>query len=293
MEILRVEDSYFPRNLSLNAGGKLFTTNRPVIMGILNSTPDSFYKKSRFSLADNYLAVAEKMISEGASMLDIGGYSSRPGAEHISIEEEIRRTAPAIAVIKKRFPETLISIDTFRSEVAQTAIENGADIVNDISGGSLDDKMFETVGKIGCPYILMHMKGTPQTMQSETHYDNLFRDVCRYFSEKINALKAHGVKDIILDPGFGFAKTAQQNFALLNRLQDFHFLGYPILAGLSRKSTIYKTLGTTAEEALNGTTVLNTVALSKGAMILRVHDVKEARECLKLMDTLVSPFGGG
>lgn len=290
MEILRVEDSIFPRNLTLNTGGKLFTKRTPQVMGILNSTPDSFYAGSRFSLADNYLAAAAQMIADGASMLDIGGYSSRPGAAHISEDEEIARTAPMIAAIRKEFPDVLISIDTFRSEVAKAAVDNGADLINDISGGSLDPLLFETVGKLGVPYILMHLKGTPQTMQQETQYGNLFKDVCFYFSEKIAQLREHGVKDILLDPGFGFAKTAEQNFELLGRLQDLHFFGCPILAGLSRKSTIYKTLGTTAEHALNGTTVLNTIALQKGAMILRVHDVKEAAEAVLLMENVKRAF---
>ena len=288
MEILRVEDSIFPRNLTLNTGGKLFTKSTPLVMGILNATPDSFYSDSRFSLADNYLAAASDMIADGASILDIGGYSSRPGAAHISEAEEIARTAPMIAAVRKEFPEVLISIDTFRSEVAKAAVGSGADLINDISGGSLDPAMFETVGTLGVPYILMHMKGTPQTMQQETAYGNLFKDVCFYFSEKLAQLHEYGVKDIILDPGFGFAKTAEQNFELLARLQDFHFFGCPILAGLSRKSTIQKTLGVSAEEALNGTTVLNTVALMKGAMILRVHDVKEAREAVVLTENLKS-----
>lgn len=284
MEFLRVEDNYFPRNATLNTGGKLCTVAQPQVMGILNGTPDSFYSGSRFSLTDNYLEAAEQMIVSGAALLDIGGYSSRPGAVDISVGEEIARVVPLIAAIKQRFPQIRISIDTFRSQVARAAVENGADIVNDISGGTLDPHMFETVGQLGCPYILMHMKGTPQTMQSETHYDNLFGEICQYFSIRINALKAHGVKDIILDPGFGFAKTIPQNFELLGRLQDFHFLGHPILAGLSRKSTIYKTLGTTPEEALNGTTVLNTIALQKGAAILRVHDVREAVEAIRLIE---------
>lgn len=286
MEFLRVEDNYFPRNAALNAGGKLYTMAQPQVMGILNITPDSFYSESRFSLTDNYLEAAEQMLAAGASMLDIGGYSSRPGAADISVETEIARVIPVVSAIKKQFPQALISVDTFRSQVARAAIEQGADLINDISGGSLDPKLFETIGDLGCPYVLMHMKGTPQTMQTETHYDNLFGDICGYFSHKINELKAYGVKDIVLDPGFGFAKTIAQNFELLHRFQDFHCFGYPLLAGLSRKSTIYKTLGTTAEEALNGTTVLNTIALQKGASILRVHDVREAVETIRLIENV-------
>ena len=282
MEFLRVEDNYFPRNSSLNTGGKLFTTDRPVVMGIINSTPDSFYASSRYSLADNYLAVAGKMLEEGAGMLDIGGYSSRPGAARVSVSEEIKRIVPVITAITHTFPGTCISVDTFRSEVAKAAVDAGASIINDISGGSMDKQLFETVGKLKCPYVLMHMKGTPETMQQQTDYTNLFKEICYYFSEKIAELREHGVTDIILDPGFGFAKTTLRNFELMSRLADFGFFGLPVLAGVSRKSMIYKTLDTTPEEALNGTTVLNTIALTKGASILRVHDVKEAIEAVKL-----------
>jgi len=255
-------------------------------MAIINCTPDSFYKKSRFSLTDNYLATAEEMIGAGATVLDIGGYSSRPGASTISIEEELNRVIPVIAHLAKHFPAICISIDTFRSQVAKVAFDNGAQIVNDITGGNGDSMMFETVAKLKCPYILMHMKGTPQTMQSETQYENLFGDMFSYFSLKINQLKSLGVNDIILDPGFGFSKTIDQNFALLNHLQDFHVLGHPMLVGFSRKSTIYKTLGINPEESLNGTTVLNTIAVTKGAAMLRVHDAKEAVEVVKLVNCL-------
>lgn len=282
MEFLRVEDNYFPRNFSLNAGGKLFTTERPVVMGIMNSTPDSFYTNSRYSLSDNYLAGAEKMLKEGAGILDIGGYSSRPGAAHISTGEEIKRIAPVITAITHTFPEACISIDTFRSEVVKAAFDSGARIINDISGGSMDKSMFEVAGRLKCPYVLMHMKGTPDTMQKQTDYVNLFKDICYYFSEKIAELRAHGVTDIILDPGFGFAKTTLQNFELMGRMQDFQFFGLPLLAGVSRKSMIYKTFNSSPEEALNGTTALNMLALTKGASVLRVHDVKEAVETVKL-----------
>lgn len=286
MEFLRVEDNYFPRNTLLNLGGKLSTTERPLVMGILNITPDSFYAGSRFSLTDNYLETAGKMLESGASILDIGGYSSRPGAEDISTEMEKDRVLPAVTAIRNTFPDALISIDTFRAPVARASVEAGANIVNDISGGTLDGNMFETVGELGCPYILMHMRGTPQNMQLHTEYTSLFSDVYRYFTERIHLLKEAGVKDIILDPGFGFAKTVAQNYDLLGRLQDFQSLGHPILAGISRKSMIYKTLGTTAEEALNGTTVLNTIALMKGASILRVHDVREAVEAIRLIEQM-------
>lgn len=284
MDFSGFEDSYFPQNSSLNAAGKLFPVTHPIIMGILNITPDSFYAGSRYTVSDNYLGAAAMMLEEGAGILDVGGYSSRPGAADISIDEEISRVVPVITAIKHTFPDALISVDTFRSEVAKAAVNAGAVIVNDISGGSLDPLMFETVGKLNCAYVLMHMRGTPQTMQQETDYANLFKDMCYYFSEKISRLREHGVHDIILDPGFGFAKSTIQNFELLNRFQDFRFFGLPLLAGVSRKSMIYKTLNSTAEEALNGTTALNTMALLKGAAILRVHDVKEAVEILRLMD---------
>lgn len=254
-----------------------------MVMGILNSTPDSFYEGSRFSLTDNYLTKAESMISSGASILDIGGYSSRPGAEPVSEATELERVIPVIREIRAHFPEILISVDTFRAQVARAAVENGADIVNDISGGSLDPEMFRTVGELGCPYILMHMRGTPQSMQQLTDYpDGLFREVSRYFSERIQQLHAHGVKDIILDPGFGFAKTTGQNYALLQQLQDFHLFGCPLLVGFSRKTMIREVLDVSADDALNGTTVLNTIALQKGASILRVHDLKEAVEAVRL-----------
>lgn len=283
MEFLKVESNYFPRNSSLNLGGKLFTMPQPQVMGILNITPDSFYASSRLALTDNYLSVAEKMILEGASMLDIGGYSSRPGADNISPNEELNRVVPVIEALRKEFPEMVLSVDTFRSEVAQAAVEHGADIINDISGGQLDEQLFEAVAKLGCPYILMHMRGTPQTMQTVTDYDQLFCEMVAYFSERIQALRFLGVKDIIIDPGFGFAKTSAQSLELVKRVADFHILGCPILGGVSRKSMIYKTLNTTAAEALNGTTILNTLLLAQGASILRVHDVKEAVEVVKLV----------
>ncbi|ASS48394.1 MAG: dihydropteroate synthase [Candidatus Fluviicola riflensis] len=283
MEFLKVESNYFPRNSLLNLGGKLFTIQQPQVMGILNITPDSFYSGNRLALTDNYLSVAEKMIFDGASMLDIGGYSSRPGADNISEAEELNRVIPVIESLRKEFPEIVLSVDTFRSEVAKAAVEYGADIINDISGGELDDNMFETVAKLGCPYILMHMRGTPQTMQTVTDYDQLFAEMIAYFSERIQTLRSLGVKDIIIDPGFGFAKTGIQSLELVKQMADFHLLGCPILAGVSRKSMIYKTLNITAEEALNGTTVLNTILLTKGVTILRVHDVKEAVEAVKLI----------
>lgn len=283
MEFLKVESNYFPRNSSLNLGGKLFTMSQPHVMGILNITPDSFYAGNRLALTDNYLSVAEKMILEGATMLDIGGYSSRPGADNISSAEELKRVIPVMEALRKEFPEIVLSVDTFRSDVARAAVEHGADLINDISGGELDQQMFETVAQLGCPYILMHMRGTPQTMNTVTNYDHLFCEMIAYFSERIETLRALGVKDIIIDPGFGFAKTRAQSLELLKRIADFQLLGCPVLGGVSRKSMIYKTLNTTAEEALNGTTVLHTLLLTKGVSILRVHDVKEAMEVVQLM----------
>ncbi|MES2554569.1 MAG: dihydropteroate synthase [Bacteroidota bacterium] len=283
MEFLKVESNYFPRNSLLNLGGKLFTMSQPQVMGILNITPDSFYSGNRLALTDNYLSVAEKMIGDGASMLDIGGYSSRPGADNISETEELSRVVPVIESLRREFPEIVLSVDTFRSEVAKASVEHGADIINDISGGELDERMFETVAKLGCPYILMHMRGTPQTMQTVTHYDHLFTEMIAYFSERIQRLRSLGVKDIIIDPGFGFAKTSTQSLELVKRIADFQVLGCPILGGISRKSMIYKTLNINAEEALNGTTVLHTILLNQGVSILRVHDVKEAVEAVKLI----------
>ncbi|TFV92431.1 dihydropteroate synthase [Algoriphagus kandeliae] len=256
-------------------------------MGILNLTPDSFYAGSRVKIdREDILKRAEKMILEGADILDLGGYSSRPGAEDISEEEELSRVIQPISWISEAFPEVLISIDTFRSNVAKRAIETGAHLVNDISGGSLDSKMYEVVGKLQVPYFLMHMRGTPQTMQQKTDYSKLLPDILNYFAKKLHLIKEFGIKDVIIDPGFGFAKTLEQNYHILKNLEIFRTLGYPVLAGLSRKSMIYKLLGCGPEESLNGTTALHMFALSKGANILRVHDVKEANETRKLFKQL-------
>lgn len=251
-------------------------------MGILNATPDSFYEKSRMGSVEAALEQAKKMISEGAEILDIGGYSSRPGAKEVSEEEEINRVIPVITAVKTNFKNTLISIDTFRSTVAEKAILAGADMVNDISGGQADPAIFEITAKYQCPYIMMHMRGTPQNMMQKTNYNDLIPDLIYYFSEQIEKAQKAGLKDIIIDPGFGFSKTVEQNFAVLNRMELFRVLEKSILIGVSRKSMIYKSLEITAEESLNGTTVLNTIALEKGAQILRVHDVKEASEAVKL-----------
>lgn len=255
-------------------------------MGIINITPDSFYDGGRTFSENEILKQSEKMLSEGATFLDIGGYSSRPGADEVSEDQEIKRVADAIELILKKFPETLISIDTFRSKVAQKAVEAGACIINDISGGTLDANMYKTASKLKVPYILMHMRGTPKTMTKLTDYKNATIEVIKYLSEKISLARAEGINDIIVDPGFGFAKTREQSFQIMNNLELFKNLRVPILAGVSRKSMVYKTLETTAEYALNGTTSLNTIALLKGASILRVHDVKEALECIKINESL-------
>lgn len=251
-------------------------------MGILNITPDSFYEDSRNTSPDILLKKAEEMLEQGATFLDVGGYSSRPGAEDISPEEELKRVLPAIEILLKNFPEALISVDTFRSKVAERSIQAGAALVNDISAGNLDLEMMQVVSRHQVPYIMMHMRGTPQTMKDLNNYEDVTQEVLFYFSEKIKAARVLGINDLIIDPGFGFSKNTAQNFELLSYLDLFEILELPLLAGLSRKSTIYKTLNCTPGEALNGTTVLNTLALTKGADILRVHDVKEAMETVKL-----------
>lgn len=255
-------------------------------MGILNATPDSFYEGSRTKTSKEVLQKASQMLEEGAAILDIGGYSTRPDADDISITEEIKRVVPTIEAIKKEFSKAIISIDTFRSEVAKAAVEVGADLINDVSGGNLDDKMFQTVADLKVPYILMHMRGTPQTMKNLTNYENIIAEIMIYFQERILKLQFLGVNDIILDLGFGFAKTIDQNYFLLKNLSVFHHLELPILVGVSRKSMIYKRLDIPVSEALNGTTILNTVALQNGAKILRVHDVKEAMQAIKILGYL-------
>ena len=267
---------------TLNCKGRLLVVEKPLIMGIINATPDSFYEGSRFSGTDKILSVAEKMLKEGADILDIGGQSTRPGSDFITPDEEMKRVIPAIELITKNFPDSFISIDTFYSLVAKEAVAVGACIVNDISAGAMDEEMIGTISSLQVPYILMHMKGTPKTMQENPVYENVIREVLDFFIVKINDLKNSGIKDMIIDPGFGFGKTIEQNFELLKNLSVFNMLDKPILVGISRKSTIYKTLGTTAADALNGTTVLNTIGLMNGASILRVHDIKEAKEAVTL-----------
>ncbi|MGK6350143.1 dihydropteroate synthase [Parapedobacter sp. DT-150] len=267
----------------MNAGGRLIDLTAPKVMGILNITPDSFYDGGRYNTVDAALFHAEKLLAEGADILDIGAYSSRPGAADVSADAEQARLLPVIIALTSRFPEAILSIDTFRASVARASIAAGAHIINDISGGTLDDQLFATVAELGAPYILMHMRGTPNTMQRLTTYDDVVQDVSLFFGRQVATLRQLGVKDIILDPGFGFAKTLEQNYTLLRRIDELHVHGLPILGALSRKSMIYKKLGTRPEEALNGTTVLNTVLLMKGVQLLRVHDVRAAREAIALL----------
>jgi dihydropteroate synthase len=274
--------------MTINCKGTLIDLSTPKVMGILNITPDSFYDGGALKTDAALLSLAEKMVNNGATFLDMGGYSSRPGATDISESEEISRVIPAIELVLRNFPKALISIDTFRSEVAKKAIESGAAIINDVSAGMLDEAMLPTVAQLQVPYVMMHMRGTPQTMQTLTDYENITLDVLRYFSERISAARALGINDLIADPGFGFAKTPEQNFELLSQLELFKNLQIPLLVGLSRKSMIYKTLGITPQEALNGSTALNSIALLKGASILRVHDVKEAVEVVKLYEALTT-----
>ncbi|WP_461448737.1 dihydropteroate synthase [Mucilaginibacter sp.] len=278
------KDTFFHKKVTLNAGGKLIDLSSPKVMGIINLTPDSFYAGSRKQDVEAVLAQAGKMLSEGAAFLDLGAYSSRPGAKDISAQEETDRLIPAIEAITAIFPDAVLSIDTFRARVAEAAIKAGAHIVNDISGGELDPDMFATVAKLQVPYILMHMKGTPQNMVQQAEYEDVFAEVFDYFNTKYHQLLKLGVKDVILDPGYGFAKKAMHSYELIKRLQDFNVLQLPLLVGISRKRMIYNELGTTAEDALNGTTALNTIALTKGANILRVHDVKEALEAVKIWE---------
>jgi dihydropteroate synthase len=274
------------KNLSLNCKGQLIDLSTPKVMGILNITPDSFYDGGQFKDSKSILAQAEKLISQGATFIDIGAYSSRPGADFVSEMEEQHRIVPVVELIVKHIPEVLISIDSFRANVVRECVNAGAVISNDISAGHLDDKMMKTVGELGIPYIMMHMRGTPQTMQSLTHYDHFITEIFNYFSERIQLAKQHHIMDFVIDPGFGFAKTLSQNYDLLGKLEFFQNLNCPMLCGVSRKSMIYKTLNCLPKEALNGTTALNMVSLMNGANILRVHDVKEAMECVKLFNQL-------
>jgi dihydropteroate synthase len=276
------KDTFFRKKETINAGGKLINLDTPKVMGIINLTPDSFYAGSRKPLITEALLQANKLLADGADFLDIGAYSSRPGAEHISVQEEIDRLLPVVELIAANHPDAILSVDTFRAEVAGRAIKAGAHIINDISGGQLDENMFATVARLQVPYILMHMKGTPQNMNQQAEYNDIFNEVLDYFAERYHQLKQAGVHDVIIDPGFGFAKMPEHSYALMSRLQDFNILQLPILVGISRKRMVYRVTGGTAEDALNGTTALNTIALTKGANILRVHDVKEAVEAVKI-----------
>lgn len=268
----------------INVRGKLLDLEIPKVMGILNITPDSFYKGSRYSTEEEILSAAGRMLNDGADIIDVGGYSSRPGAKDISPVEEGSRVLKAIKLISREFPEAIISVDTFRADIAREAvIECGAHIINDISGGDADSKMFSIIENLNVPYIMMHMKGNPGTMQNNPVYEDIVADILKWFGERIFKLKSAGLKDIIIDPGFGFGKTIDHNFELLSRLGDFSIAGLPVLVGISRKSMIWKTLNTSSDKALNGTTALNAIALSNGADILRVHDVKEAVETVQLI----------
>ena len=280
------QNNFFSTKTTLNIRGRLLDLSVPRVMGVLNVTPDSFYDGGRYQTEAEILNQVEKMLEDGAAFVDVGASSSRPGAAEIPVKEELDRVIGAVASISKKFPEALISIDTFRSKVAYEAVQAGASIINDISGGELDPMMFETVARLKVPYVVMHMKGNPQNMTSLSTYENLVKELIFFFQKKIYTLGQMGVKDVIVDPGFGFAKTIEQNFSLLNHLEHLKILEAPILVGLSRKSMIWKTLATNAEGALNGTTALNSVALTKGANILRVHDVKEAVETIKLVLSL-------
>lgn len=273
--------------LYINVNGRLMDLSEPQVMGILNVTPDSFYARSRSETEKDIVQRLHQIIDEGASIIDIGGYSSRPNAEHISAEEEMNRLRNGLEIIRKHSPNAVVSVDTFRADVAKMCVEEyGVAIINDISAGQMDEQMFPTIAKLGVPYIIMHMKGTPQDMQVSPKYDHFLKEIFYYFSEKVQKLRDLGVKDIIIDPGFGFGKTIEHNYELMNHLEEFSLFELPLLVGVSRKSMIYKLLETTPEEALNGTTALHTIALLKGAHILRVHDVKEAVESIKIVQKM-------
>jgi len=276
------KDTVFRKKATINARGRLMDLGNPQVMGIINLTPDSFFAGSRKPAVADALQQAGQMLADGATMLDLGAYSSRPGATDISIQEETDRLIPVVEAVVQQYPDAVLSIDTFRAQVAEAAIKAGAHIINDIGGGQLDTNMFATIARLQVPYILMHMKGTPQTMVQQAQYQDVFSEVFDYMVERYELLRSMGIHDVIIDPGFGFAKTAEHSYTLMNRLQEFNRLQLPMLVGISRKRMIYGVLGTTAAEALNGSTVLNTIALTMGANILRVHDVKEAVEAVKL-----------
>jgi dihydropteroate synthase len=271
---------------TLNCNGRLLASEKPLVMGIINSTPDSFFEGSRLTSTDAILARVEKMLEDGADIIDIGGQSTRPGSTLLTASEELQRVIGSVDAVHRRFPEAFISIDSFYALVASEAVAAGASIINDVSAGTMDEAMISMAASLNVPYVLMHMKGKPDTMQQAAHYEDVTREVLDFFIHRIPSVRKAGIKDIIVDPGFGFGKTIAHNFELLRNLSVFKILECPILLGLSRKSTIYKTLGTGPEEAMNGTTVLNTVGIENGASILRVHDVKEAREIVSLLNAL-------
>lgn len=280
-------------NYYMNVNGRLLDLSTPQVMGILNVTPDSFYAGSRMQTETQIATRVEQMLEEGADMIDIGAYSSRPGAADISVQEEMDRLRAGLRIVRRMHPDAIVSVDTFRAAVACMCVEEyGVAIVNDISGGEMDKDMFPTVARLGVPYVLMHMQGTPQNMQQQPHYDSLLGDIFRYFARKVQQLRDLGAKDIVLDPGFGFGKTLEHNYELLAHLEDFRVFGLPLLVGVSRKSMVYNLLGTTPGEALNGTTAVNTVCLMKGADILRVHDVRQAVEVIKIITKMKETVNG-
>lgn len=272
--------------MTINCKGQLIDLSTPKVMGVLNLTPDSFYDGGRYKNEVDMMSQVEKMLQEGATFIDLGGYSSKPGAAFVEEDEELKRVIPVIELLINNFPDIILSVDTFRSKIAQVSVAAGVAMINDISAGFLDAEMIKTIAKLQVPYIMMHMRGTPQTMQQQTQYDDLLKEIISYFAERLQLAKTEQLIDVIIDPGFGFAKTREQNFELLSHLELLNIVNKPLLVGVSRKSMIYKTLNTTPQEALNGTTALNMVALSKGANILRVHDVKEAVECVTLLTQL-------
>tara|TARA_Y200000002_G_scaffold361600_1_gene347842 strand:+ start:5096 stop:5953 length:858 start_codon:yes stop_codon:yes gene_type:complete len=281
-----VKDTYLLDNYSININGNLLNLNTPIIMGILNTTPDSFFDGGNYNSLDKALKKVEKDLEHGATIIDIGGYSSKPNGNEVSLEEEIERTIPYIEGIIKRFPNVNLSIDTFRGKVASLALEAGAGMINDISAWNIDPEMIKVVSEYKVPYVLMHMKGNPKTMQDQPHYENLIKDILEFLVEKIDNLKSNGIKDIIIDPGFGFGKTIDHNYSILSNLDSFKILNLPILVGISHKSMIYKKLKISKLNTINGTTALNMYSLTKGAKILRVHDVKEAMECIILNESI-------
>jgi dihydropteroate synthase len=287
LKIMFFKDTFFSKNRSLNCSGKLVDLSIPKVMGILNITPDSFYDGGRYDTEDKILLRITKMISEGADIVDIGGMSTRPGSNPVPEKEEIRRIVSAIKLIRKHFPEVIISVDTYRANVARIAVKDySVNIINDISGGEMDRNMFETIADLRIPYIIMHMRGSPLVMQKQTNYNDILAEMIDYFSLRIDKLKSMGVNDLIIDPGFGFSKTIDQNFFILKNLNTFSLFELPLMTGVSRKSMIYRTLGTDSDGSLNGTIVLNTVALLNGADIIRVHDVQAAVQAITLLEKL-------